>query len=111
VAVTEKVYWVYILLCENNSYYAGYTTDLVRRFAEHVQGSIKCKYTRSFKPLRVAQCWEVFNDLSMAMQAEKFIKRLSKRQKVQLIEQPELLSQLFVCHPGLDHYLNDHSLP
>lgn len=88
--MTSKTYWVYILNCENGSYYTGYTTELERRFQEHVAGTDKCKYTRSFKPLNIAQSWQVATQ-SQAMKIEKFIKRLSKQKKHQLITHPEYL--------------------
>ena len=47
--MNEIYYWVYILNCENGAFYTGYTTDLIRRYHEHLEGS--SKYTRSFKPL------------------------------------------------------------
>lgn len=86
-------YWVYILHCENDTFYTGYTTDLLRRYQEHVNGSSKCKYTRSFKPLCVAQCWPVFGNKSDAMRLEKNIKKLSRKQKENLIVEPSLLTQ------------------
>lgn len=88
-----KNYWVYMLLCENGNYYTGYTTDLERRYQEHVTGTLKCKYTRSFKPLRIAQAWKVEGELSKAMKLEKYIKRLNKQEKQQLILNPEKLSK------------------
>ena len=89
-------YWVYMLLCENNTYYTGYTTDMARRYQEHLAGSAKCKYTRSFKPLRIAQSWQI-GDKSLAMQIEKYIKNLSKPKKVALVLAPQLLTELFDC--------------
>ena len=86
-------YWVYILNCDNGAYYTGYTTDLVRRYEEHIRGTAKCKYTRSFKPLSIAQHWQ-FHEKSIAMKAEKLIKKLSKSEKEKLILSPELLSNL-----------------
>lgn len=86
----NKSYWVYILLCANGAYYTGYTTDLDRRFAEHLAGSSKCKYTRSFKAIKIAQSWQV-NDLGMARHLESFIKKLNKKEKERLILSPELL--------------------
>ena len=86
----NKTYWVYILLCVNGAYYTGYTTDLKRRFAEHLAGTAKCKYTRSFKPIKIAQSWEV-NDLRVAQHLERYIKKLNKRDKERLITLPELL--------------------
>jgi putative endonuclease len=92
----EINYWVYILHCENGTLYTGYTTDLIRRYREHVTGSGKCKYTRSFKPLSVAQWWAILGSKSEAMRIEKFIKTLSKKQKQELILQPELLENRYL---------------
>jgi len=86
-------YWVYILHCENNSYYTGYTTNLARRYQEHLNGTAKCKYTRSFKPLKIAQTWQ-FTEKSRAMKMEKLIKQLSKKDKELLILFPDRLLSL-----------------
>ncbi len=99
--MSESIYWVYILLCNNGNYYTGYTNDLIRRYHEHVNGSAKCKYTRSFKPLNIAQCWQVQNNKNTALKIEKYIKRLNKKDKEQLILNPEKLLPLFKCR--IDH--------
>lgn len=91
----QQLYWVYILHCENNTYYAGYTTDLERRFQEHLAGTSKCKYTRSFKPLAIAQSWQVHGDKALAMKVERYIKTVSKSEKLKLIQSPKLLEYLF----------------
>ena len=88
-------YWIYILQCNNNAYYTGYTTDLPRRYQEHLAGSSKCKYTRSFKPLCIAQSWQVNSDKSSAMQIEIFIKKMQRKEKEKLISNPLLLAQYF----------------
>jgi putative endonuclease len=93
--VNEPCYWVYILQCENNAYYSGYTTDIKRRFQEHLLGSAKCKYTRSFKPLGIAQCWQVSGTKSLAMTVERYIKKMTKKEKTAVIKDPDLLSQHF----------------
>jgi putative endonuclease len=93
-------FFVYILLCNNGSYYTGYTTNLSRRYQEHVLGTGKCKYTRSFKPLHIAQSWQINADKSLAMKTEKFIKKMSKQEKEQLILNPECLAQLFTQATG-----------
>jgi putative endonuclease len=93
----EHLYWVYILECENSSYYTGYTTNLVRRFQEHLNGTAKCKYTRSFKPLSVVQCWQVNGSKSVAMKMERYLKKISKKEKIHIIQHPHLLTQLFEC--------------
>lgn len=37
----EKLWYVYILLCSDNSFYTGCTDNLERRFEEHNKGSVK----------------------------------------------------------------------
>jgi putative endonuclease len=88
----ETQYWIYILNCSNNTYYTGITTDLVRRFQEHQAGTAKCKYTRSFKPVNIAQCWSVKGS-NAALKVEKFIKKMSRKAKDRLVTQPHLLAQ------------------
>lgn len=83
----EKTYWVYILRCSNQSYYTGYTDNLEKRFQEHLAGK-GSKYTRSFKPLSIAQSWEIKADKSIAMRIERYIKKLSKVQKEHLVLNP-----------------------
>lgn len=93
--IHHSTYWVYILNCNNGSYYTGYTTNLTRRFQEHLAGTDKCKYTRSFKPLGIAQSWQISGTQSMAMKIETFIKRLSKQKKIELILNPDCLFTWF----------------
>lgn len=72
--------WIlYLLECENGSYYAGITTDLERRFAEHVFG-IGAKYTRANPPLRVLAA-RTFGDRSAASRAEAELKKLRRGRK------------------------------
>ena len=80
------------MLCENKAYYTGYTTDLIKRYQSHVNGTGKCKYTRSFKPLCIAQCWKIIGDKSFAMKMERHIKKLSRPEKEKLIARPSKLS-------------------
>lgn len=97
----KKNYWVYILLCENESYYTGYTDDLTRRYRAHLNATGRCKYTRSFKPLALAQCWQINGDKSFAMQMERYIKMLSREQKKKIIMRPSTLStdMRVICIP------------
>lgn len=97
----SRIYWVYILYCNNHSYYTGYTTDISRRYQEHLSGTAS-KYTRSFKPLKLAQCWKIEESKSAAMQVEKFIKKLSKQEKEKLIAMPKSLTEYFVFATGVE---------
>lgn len=90
--MSKKDYWVYILLCDNQSYYTGYTDNLEKRYQSHINGTGKCKYTRSFKPLHIAQSWLVSGDKLLAMQLERDIKKRSRKQKIDLILNPHVLT-------------------
>ncbi len=90
--MSQAFYWVYILKCENGNYYTGYTTDLKRRYQEHLNGTAKCKYTRSFKPTNIAQAWKIYGDQSVAMKIERDIKKMTKKEKELLIIFPDRIS-------------------
>lgn len=84
--------YIYILLCENHSFYTGYTNDLAKRYQSHVKGTGGCKYTISFKPVCIAQFWKIEGDKAFAMQIERAIKKLSRSEKEAIIANPESLS-------------------
>ena len=88
-----NTYWVYILQCENNTYYTGYTKNIAERYQSHLEGTGKCKYTRSFKPLKIAQSWEINSGKSTAMKMEAYIKKLTKKEKEKIIDNPNLISE------------------
>jgi putative endonuclease len=89
--IVQESYWVYILYCANNTYYTGYTNDLNKRFEAHVNGTAS-KYTRSFKPLRIAQSWKIDGDKSLAMKTERYIKKLTRAEKEKIIANPLMLN-------------------
>jgi len=78
-------HYVYILECENGSFYTGYTTNVERRYLEHQNGSIKCRYTRSFPPKRLVANWEL-ESRSLALRVEARIKKLSRCDKEELLD-------------------------
>lgn len=81
----KKKYYVYIILTEKDTLYCGYTDDVKKRYEKHKNGTA-CKYTRAFKPLKLVYTKE-FETKSEAMKEECRIKRLSKEQKLELINQ------------------------
>ncbi len=83
-------YWIYILKCKNNNYYTGYTIDIEKRYLLHLQGK-GAKYTRMFKPVRIAQCWKLFDTKGRAMKIEAFIKQKPKSFKENIINNPRIL--------------------
>ena len=90
----EKTYWVYILKCVNNTYYTGYTNNLEKRYQSHLNGTGKCKYTRSFKPVCIAQAWEIHTTKAVAMKIEAWIKKRTRAEKEQLIKCPAALGSI-----------------
>lgn len=81
-------HFVYILKCNDDTYYTGYTLDVVRRCQEHNDG-IGCKYTRTRRPVELIYC-HGFNSRSEAMKEEWRIKhKLSREQKEALINSKE----------------------
>ncbi|MCK4907084.1 MAG: GIY-YIG nuclease family protein [Spirochaetes bacterium] len=91
---TKKDYCVYILELENGKFYTGYTTDIERRYREHQQGTAKSKITRSFKPLKIAQKWNLNCTSGMALKIENLIKKQSRKTKEKLVTNPEKLKTL-----------------
>jgi putative endonuclease len=75
-------YYVYIILCEGNSFYTGYTRNVKSRFRQHINGK-GARYTKMHKPKSLAYV-EEFSSRLEAMKRERRIKRLSHGQKVKL---------------------------
>ncbi len=87
-------YWIYILQCENGSYYTGYTNDLDKRFQQHMNGSAGAKYTRSFKPKRIAQSWKLKGTKGTALKIEHMIKGMDRKTKDLIVEDPDKLKDI-----------------
>ena len=78
-------YQVYIMRCEDGSLYTGITTDVERRFEEHLsRGPLAAKYTRTHPVVAVEAVWEVA-DRSEASALEYRIKKMTRAQKLSLI--------------------------
>lgn len=83
-------YYVYLLLCEDGTYYTGITTDVARRFREHKERGPKgARYTRTHPVKEIAATWEVGNR-SAASKVEARIKRLKHSEKARLAADPSL---------------------
>ena len=72
-------YFVYMLLCEDGSYYTGITNDLVKRFRAHTQG-LGASYTRSHRPVKIVY-QESLPDKSSALKREHIVKQLTHAEK------------------------------
>lgn len=75
-------HWVYLVRCADETYYAGYTTDVDRRLEEHNAGE-GAKYTRGRTPVELVyreQC----SSRSAALAREHELKSLARDAKHEL---------------------------
>ena len=91
--MTERNY-AYLLRCADGTLYYGWPNNLEKRVAAHTAGA-GAKYTKSRCPVELAYC-EAFATTQEAMRREAQIKRLTRRQKLMLIENGE--DKEAVCH-------------
>ena len=75
--------YTYILKCNDNTLYTGWTNDLEKRLAAHNAGKAS-KSTRVRLPVELAY-FEVFETKAEAMRREVLIKQLSRPEKLKLI--------------------------
>jgi putative endonuclease len=90
-------HFVYIVRCNDDTLYTGYTTDLPKRIDEHngkgttaTELSAGAKYTRSRRPVQL-KYFEEFENRSEAQRREYAVKQLSRIQKQELIKSKKLL--------------------
>ncbi|WP_312643466.1 GIY-YIG nuclease family protein [Hydrogenoanaerobacterium sp.] len=79
----EKSNCVYMLRCNDDSLYTGWTNDLKNRIKAHSAGR-GAKYTKARLPVKLVYR-EACTTKSAAMKREYAIKHLTKEQKLELI--------------------------
>ncbi len=83
---TSNRWFLYIIRCRNGQLYTGITKDIDRRFQEHLAGGAKAaKFLRGKAPLEIVYR-ESVGEHSQALKREIAIKKLSRQQKLALIE-------------------------
>ncbi len=75
--------WTYIVECRDGSLYTGWTTDLYNRIEKHNKGQ-GAKYTKSRRPVRLVYTKE-HKTKREAIKQETFIKKMTRKQKFELI--------------------------
>ena len=80
------VYYVYVILCKNKTFYTGYTKDLFDRLQQHIEGK-GAKYLRGNKVKKLYYV-EKYLTQRKAIQREREIKKFSHLRKKKLIEKP-----------------------
>lgn len=76
--------YTYLLLCSDNTLYCGWTNCLDKRLKAHSEG-LGAKYTRCRRPVTLVY-YEEFETKSEAMKRECEIKKMTRKQKLLLIE-------------------------
>jgi predicted GIY-YIG superfamily endonuclease len=77
-------FYVYILQCNDNSYYIGHTDDIEKRISEHRFNEYDC-YTSKRLPIEVVFV-QPFGSRDEAFIAERQIKKWNRQKKEALIE-------------------------
>ena len=91
---TEAVpalWFIYMLECSNGAFYTGITVDLRRRYRQHQGGKGGARFTRAFKPLRIACCWKIAGPRGEAQRLEYALKSLDRSVKEILVDDPKKL--------------------
>ena len=76
--------YTYIVKCSDGSLYTGWTNNLEKRIKDHNAGR-GAKYTKARRPV-VLVYKEEFSTKQEAMKREWEIKRLSRKEKLSMIE-------------------------
>ena len=84
------MYYTYLIRCSDNSLYCGITTDIKRRFTEHMEKLPKgAKHTHTHNAEKIEIVF-VSENRSLASKLEYQIKRLTKEKKEILISEKSL---------------------
>lgn len=96
--------YMYILLCADDSYYTGSTTDLERRLQQHQNGE-GANFTRKHLPVKLVY-YEEFDRIQDAFLREKQVQGWSRKKKEALINgELNKLHELSECK-NESHYKN-----
>lgn len=77
-------YYVYMILCEDGSYYTGHTKNVERRLKQHKKG-LGARYTRMHKPKALVYS-EMFSTRGEAIRRERAIKTMTHKKKRKLAD-------------------------
>ncbi|MCL9779867.1 GIY-YIG nuclease family protein [Vibrio sp. S4M6] len=92
--MTDTNCWIiYLIRTKNDALYCGITTDLTRRVSQHKEGK-GAKALRGKGPLALVWSYRSGSSRSHAQKIEYAIKKLTKKQKEHLINEPHLINEL-----------------
>lgn len=82
------MYYIYMVLCSDQTFYIGSTDNLVKRIKAHNCGK-GAKYTRGRCPVKLVY-WEKHPDKGRALQREYRLKQWSREEKCLLLTEQHL---------------------
>ena len=85
------MWFVYMLRCRDGSLYTGCTDHVERRLTVHQSGK-GAKYTRSRLPVKLVYQEEAV-DRSAALRREAAIKKLTRQEKLNLLEEKRRMQE------------------
>ena len=91
--MADNDYSLYIVRCAGGTLYTGIAADVAKRFAEHQGGKRGAKYLRGRGPLELVFA-ESAGDRARASRLEYRVKKLSRTEKLALIEGRVVLADL-----------------
>lgn len=101
----NKRFWVYILLCADDRYYVGMTSNIERRMEQHRQKRFPRAYTAARLPVTLVFLQE-FSEARHARSYERKLKGWSHRKKEALIENDVVRLHLLAECRNETHYRN-----
>ena len=84
--MSKKAWYLYVVECIDGTLYTGITTSVSRRIDEHNAGARGAKYTRSRRPVQLRYT-RTYEDQSSALKAEHKFKKLTRKQKKEIINE------------------------
>ncbi|MCC6520414.1 GIY-YIG nuclease family protein [Candidatus Nomurabacteria bacterium] len=83
------MYFIYMLLCNDETIYTGTTNDIAKRVLDHNTSARAAKYTRSRRPVHLVYTEEVPTK-GEALKREAVLKKLTREQKLALIKEGKI---------------------
>lgn len=96
----ESGYYLYILLCADNTYYIGSTNNIHKRFLDHSRGK-GAKYTAAKKVLDIEALWKL-ESKSIALSVEQIIKQATRLEKILFVKDTFALKRFYKKRKGID---------
>jgi len=83
------MYFIYMLLCSDETIYTGTTNDVSKRVLDHNTSTRAAKYTRSRRPVHLVYTEEVPTK-GEALKREAVLKKMTRDQKLILIKESKI---------------------